>query len=209
MSKFINKYNGLIVPLNIHNIDTDIIIPKQFLQRVKKTGLGKYLFHDWRYLDKNQNKINYSFILNKKIYKNASILLTQDNFGCGSSREHAVWALLDYGFKVIIAPSFSDIFYNNSFNNKLLLIILKKNEINDLFNIVFDYPGIRLNINLIKNELNINNLNFSFKLNDFQRSYLLNDWDNIDLTLKIYNKIKLYEDNKIPSFFLKRKEFTS
>ena len=118
MLKFI-EHTGVVVPLNFSNIDTDIIIPKQFLKCVNKRGLGKFLFYDWRFIDGNELLINKNFILNKKIYKNASILLTGENFGCGSSREHAVWSLLDYGFKVIIAPSFSDIFYNNSFNNKL------------------------------------------------------------------------------------------
>ncbi|QCI19142.1 3-isopropylmalate dehydratase small subunit [Buchnera aphidicola] len=203
-----NEYNGIVVPLNISNIDTDAIIPKQFLQKVNKTGFGKYLFHDWRYFDKHQSNINSSFILNKKIYKNASILLAQDNFGCGSSREHAVWALLDYGFRVIIAPSFSDIFYTNSFNNKLLLVILKKSEVNYLFDLVNKQLILELNINLIDNKVNINDLSFSFNLNDSQRFYLLNDLDNIDLTMKFDNKIKFYE-SQIPSFFLKRKKFSS
>ncbi|WP_187312804.1 3-isopropylmalate dehydratase small subunit [Buchnera aphidicola] len=208
MFKF-TEYKGTILPLNISNVDTDTIIPKQFLQKVNKTGFGKYLFHDWRYLDKNQCNINPDFILNKEIYKNATILLAQDNFGCGSSREHAVWALLDYGFKVIIAPSFSDIFYNNSFNNKLLLIILKKTEIDYLFNLVNKNSKIQLNIDLINNQINIKNINsFSFSLNNFQRFYLLNDLDNIDLTMRFNDKIKLYE-NKIPSFLLKRKNFSS
>lgn len=201
------KYKGIVLPLNISNVDTDAIIPKQFLQKVNKTGFGKYLFHDWRYLDKNQSDINYNFILNKKIYQSASILLTQDNFGCGSSREHAVWALLDYGFKVIIAPSFSDIFYNNSFNNKLLLIILKKMEINYLFNLVNNETNIELNIDLIENKVNFKDKIFSFKLNDSQRFYLLNDLDSIDLTMQLNNKIKSYED-KIPTFLLNRKEFS-
>lgn len=207
MFKF-TEYKGTILPLNIANIDTDTIIPKQFLQKVNKTGFGKYLFHDWRYLDKNQYNLNPDFILNKKIYKSSTILLTQDNFGCGSSREHAVWALLDYGFKVIIAPSFSDIFYNNSFNNKLLLIVLKKTEIDYLFNLINKEKNIQLNINLMNNQINFKDKNFLFNLNDFQRFYLLNDLDNIDLTMKFDNKIKFYE-NKIPSFLLTRKEFSA
>ncbi len=202
------KYEGTVVPLNISNIDTDVIIPKQFLQKVNKSGFGKYLFHDWRYFDKNQFNINPDFILNKKIYKNATILLTQDNFGCGSSREHAVWALLDYGFKVIIAPSFSDIFYNNSFNNKLLLIILKKIEIDYLFNLFNKNPNIILSVDLLKNKINYKHQSFLFDLNDFQRFYLLNDLDNIDLTMKFDDKIKFYE-NKIPSFYLERKIFSA
>lgn len=208
MFKFTEEYKGTILPLNISNVDTDAIIPKQFLQKVNKTGFGKYLFHDWRYFDKNQCNLNPHFILNKKIYKNASILLTQDNFGCGSSREHAVWALLDYGFKVIIAPSFSDIFYNNCFNNKLLLIILKKMEVNYLFDLINKEKIIQLSINLINNKVSFKDKNFLFNLNDFQRFYLLNDLDSIDLTMQLNNKIKTYE-NKIPSFLLKRKEFSA
>ncbi|ALD15529.1 isopropylmalate isomerase (plasmid) [Buchnera aphidicola (Aphis glycines)] len=202
------KYEGTVVPLNISNIDTDVIIPKQFLQKVNKIGFGQYLFHDWRYLDKNQSNVNPDFILNKKIYENASILLTQDNFGCGSSREHAVWALLDYGFKVIIAPSFSDIFYNNSFNNKLLLIILKKIEVNYLFDLFNKSQNIILSIDLLANKINYKHKSFLFNLNSSQRFYLLNNLDNIDLTMKLHDKIKFYE-NKIPSFYLKRKIFNS
>lgn len=207
MFKF-TEYQGTVLPLNISNIDTDAIIPKQFLQKVNRTGFGKYLFHDWRYIDKNQLNINSNFILNKKIYKNATILLTQDNFGCGSSREHAVWALLDYGFKIIIAPSFSDIFYNNSFNNKLLLIILKKIEIDYLFGVIEKEKNIQLNINLISNQVNFKDKNFFFNLNDDQRFYLLNDLDSIDSTMTFDKKIKLYED-RMPSFLLNRKEFSA
>ncbi|WP_343154554.1 3-isopropylmalate dehydratase small subunit [Buchnera aphidicola] len=202
------EYQGTVLPLNISNIDTDTIIPKQFLQKVNKTGFGTYLFHDWRYLDKNQSNINFDFVLNKKVYKNSSILLAQDNFGCGSSREHAVWALLDYGFKVIIAPSFSDIFYSNSFNNKLLLIVLKKTEINYLFDLISKEISITLNINLLNNEVKIGDKKFLFDLNSFQRSYLLNDLDAIDLTMKFNDKIKSYEDKMFP-FLFERKEFSA
>lgn len=207
MFKF-TEHNGVVVPLDISNIDTDAIIPKQFLQKVNKIGFGKYLFHDWRFLDKDQLKINSKFILNKPIYKNASILLARENFGCGSSREHAVWSLLDYGFRVIIAPSFSDIFYNNSINNKLLLIILEKKDINYLFELVNTTIGISFNVNLINKNIIVNDLKIPFHIDDFHRLCLINNWDNIDLTMKNSNKIKHYEENISP-FLLKRKEFTS
>lgn len=207
MFKF-TEHIGVVAPLDISNIDTDAIIPKQFLQRIGKTGLGKYLFHDWRFIDKHQSELNLDFILNKEPYKDASILLTRENFGCGSSREHAVWSLLDYGFKVIIAPSFSDIFYNNSFNNKLLLISLETREIDYLFNLVKKEIGISFLINLIQNKIIVKNLDVFFKIDEFQRLCLLNNWDNIDLTMKINNKIKSYEKNILP-FLLNRPIFTS
>ncbi|QCI20160.1 MAG: 3-isopropylmalate dehydratase small subunit (plasmid) [Buchnera aphidicola (Brevicoryne brassicae)] len=207
MLKF-TEHTGIVVPLDISNIDTDIIIPKQFLQKINKIGFGKYLFHDWRYLDSNQLKKNNQFILNKKVYENASILLTKSNFGCGSSREHAVWSLLDYGFKIIIASSFSDIFYNNSFNNKLLLITLQEKVIDFLFDIVKKNLGISFCVNLINSKIIVNKNSFSFELDDSRRFCLLNDLDNIDLTMKFLKEIEIYE-SKIPDFLLKRREFSS
>ncbi|QIQ42190.1 MAG: 3-isopropylmalate dehydratase small subunit (plasmid) [Buchnera aphidicola (Microlophium carnosum)] len=207
MFKF-TGHTGVVVPLDISNIDTDIIIPKQFLKKVNKIGFGKYLFHDWRFLDNKQLVENKQFVLNKKIYQKASILLTRGNFGCGSSREHAVWSLLDYGFKVIIAPSFADIFYNNSFNNKLLLITLGEREINVLFNIVRDNIGINFNISLLEKTISVNQKVFLFEINDFHRLCLLNNLDNIDLTMKHLEAIKDYEDN-IPDFLLERRAFSS
>nr|Q9ZEZ5.1 RecName: Full=3-isopropylmalate dehydratase small subunit; AltName: Full=Alpha-IPM isomerase; Short=IPMI; AltName: Full=Isopropylmalate isomerase [Buchnera aphidicola (Pterocomma populeum)]CAA07298.1 3-isopropylmalate dehydratase subunit [Buchnera aphidicola] len=207
MFKF-TQHNGIVMPLDIANIDTDIIIPKQFLQKVNKLGFGKYLFHNWRFIDENQSQINPNFILNIEKYKKSSILLTRDNFGCGSSREHAVWALLDYGFKVIIAPSFSDIFYNNSFNNKLLLITLPNNQIDKFFNIINQNPGIYFNIDLLKNEIKVEKKIYSFQIDKFRRFCLLNGLDDIDLTLKNIEKIDSYE-KKICNFLIKRKKFVS
>ncbi|AEO08939.1 isopropylmalate isomerase small subunit (plasmid) [Buchnera aphidicola str. Ak (Acyrthosiphon kondoi)] len=207
MLKFIG-HTGIVVPLDISNIDTDIIIPKQFLKRVNKIGFGKYLFHDWRFLDVNQKIKNEQFILNKKIYKNASILLTGENFGCGSSREHAVWSLVDYGFKVIIAPSFADIFYDNSFNNKLLLITLSKSEISFLFDIVKCDIAINFNISLIDKTITVNKNIFSFELDDSYYFCLLNNLDSIDLTMKHLSDIKTYEGG-ISDFILERREFKS
>nr|WP_010890624.1 3-isopropylmalate dehydratase small subunit [Buchnera aphidicola]O85073.1 RecName: Full=3-isopropylmalate dehydratase small subunit; AltName: Full=Alpha-IPM isomerase; Short=IPMI; AltName: Full=Isopropylmalate isomerase [Buchnera aphidicola (Diuraphis noxia)]AAD12603.1 3-isopropylmalate synthase [Buchnera aphidicola] len=207
MLKFI-EHTGVVAPLDISNVDTDAIIPKQFLKGINKKGFGKFLFHDWRYLDSNQLKINNKFILNKKIYENASILLTKKNFGCGSSREHAVWSLLDYGFKVIVASSFSDIFYNNSFNNKLLLITLDEKKIDSIFDIVKKNLGINISINLLTNKVIINQKTFFFKLDEFRRVCFLNDIDHIDLTMNSLKKINVYENN-IPFFLLNRKEFKS
>ncbi|QCI22468.1 3-isopropylmalate dehydratase small subunit [Buchnera aphidicola] len=207
MLKF-TEYTGIVVPLDVSNIDTDIIIPKQFLQGINKTGLGKYLFHDWRYLDSNQLKKNNQFILNNKIYQNSSILLTRENFGCGSSREHAVWSLLDYGFRVIIASSFSDIFYNNSFNNKLLLVTLKEDIIEYLFDIVKNNVGISFFVSLVDSKIIVNQNSFSFKLDNFRRSCLLNNLDDIDLTMRFLNKIEKYESKILP-FLLNRKKFSS
>ncbi|QCI21899.1 3-isopropylmalate dehydratase small subunit (plasmid) [Buchnera aphidicola (Hyadaphis tataricae)] len=207
MFKFI-EHHGVVLPLNFSNIDTDLIIPKQFLKKINKIGLGKYLFHDWRYKDLNQSVLNDKFILNKTIYQKSSILLTRENFGCGSSREHAVWSLLDYGFRVIIASSFSDIFYNNSFNNKLLLITLGKTVIESLFDIVNKDIGVSFNINLLNRKILVNDITFSFLIDDFRRFCLLNDLDHIDLTTTHMKDIDIYE-KKIPDFLLKRKEFES
>ncbi|QCI23050.1 3-isopropylmalate dehydratase small subunit [Buchnera aphidicola] len=207
MFKF-TGHTGVVVPLDVSNIDTDIIIPKQFLKRVNRVGFGKFLFHDWRFLDTNQMIENDQFILNKKIYRGASILLTGCNFGCGSSREHAVWSLLDYGFKVIIAPSFADIFYSNSFNNKLLLITLSESEMGVLFDIVRGNKGINFNVNLVDKTISVNGMVFLFKIDDFQRFCLLNNLDNIDLTMKHLLDIETYE-NGISDFLMKRKEFKS
>ena len=124
---------GLVAPIDRANIDTDAIVPKQFLKKVERTGFGKHLFHDWRYLDEEETKLNPDFILNKPEYNGATILLARDNFGCGSSREHAPWALADFGFKVVIAPSFADIFYNNCLRNGILLVSLPTNQIEELF----------------------------------------------------------------------------
>ena len=133
--KFI-KHTGLVVPLDAANVDTDAIIPKQFLQKVTRTGFGAHLFNDWRFLDEKGQQPNPDFVLNFPQYQGASILLARENFGCGSSREHAPWALTDYGFKVVIAPSFADIFYGNSFNNQLLPVKLSDAEVDELFALV-------------------------------------------------------------------------
>ncbi|QJC35546.1 3-isopropylmalate dehydratase small subunit [Enterobacteriaceae endosymbiont of Donacia sparganii] len=187
------QYNGIIVPLNISNIDTDVIIPKQFLQKNDKKGFGKNLFHDWRYLDDKNKTPNPNFILNKKEFKNSKILLTRENFGCGSSREHAPWALLDFGFHTIIASSYADIFYNNAINNKLLLIILKKDIIDKLFFIIEKFPGIFCYINLFYKKITINNEFFNFKMSQDKINFITNNLDQIDLTMKYSKEINIFE----------------
>ncbi|WP_154028944.1 3-isopropylmalate dehydratase small subunit [Buchnera aphidicola] len=194
MQKFI-KHIGVIVALDISNIDTDIIIPKQFLQKIDRVGFGKKLFYNWRFLDSSGKKENPNFILNKDIYRNASILLTRNNFGCGSSREHAVWALMDYGFKVIIAHSFSDIFVNNCLNNRLLLISLPKKLIDKLFFILKMKSKIICMIDLLKEIIMVHNHSIQFKIDPIKKQSIMYGFDNIDYTLKHEEKINLYEKN--------------
>lgn len=191
--KFI-KHIGIVVPMNIPNIDTDSIIPKQFLQTIKRKGLGKYLFYDWRYINGNKNKKNNDFILNQKIFENASIILTRENFGCGSSREHALWSLTDYGIKIIIASSFADIFYSNAINNQLLPIILEKHTIEKLFNIVLKNPGIKFKVNIKKLNISVFNNTYYFKMTNSNHKYIMNRVDNISMTLKLDKKIKCWEN---------------
>ncbi|XBC38150.1 MAG: 3-isopropylmalate dehydratase small subunit [Buchnera aphidicola (Floraphis choui)] len=198
MRKFIHHI-GTVVPLDISNIDTDAIIPKQFLQKITKFGFGDHLFNDWRYLDNYSKKLNPKFVLNQNCYKDATILLSRENFGCGSSREHAVWALVDYGFRVILASSFSNIFYNNSIKNGLLPIILSEDIIKHLFDIIKASSDTLITVNLFNNEVIVNNECYKFKMNVFNKLCMLNGWDNIDLTMKNLEKIKSYENN-IPKF---------
>ncbi|XBC39200.1 MAG: 3-isopropylmalate dehydratase small subunit [Buchnera aphidicola (Nurudea shiraii)] len=200
MSKFV-RHTGIVVPLNMSNVDTDSIIPKQFLQKVNKSGFGKHVFYNWRYLDDNGLVLNSNFILNKPYYKNATILLSRNNFGCGSSREHAVWALVDYGFKVILASSFSDIFYSNSIKNNLLPIELSENIINDLFLITSKNFNTLITIDLVNNKVLIDSESYVFKINSFHKHCMLNGLDDIDLTLKYNKEIRDYE-SKIPKFFV-------
>lgn len=198
MAKF-TKHTGLVVPLDAANVDTDAIIPKQFLQKVTRTGFGQHAFHEWRFLDDAGQKPNPEFVLNKPRYQGASILLARENFGCGSSREHAPWALADYGFKTIIGSSFADIFYNNSFNNQLLLVNLSEEDVDELFKIVEANEGIEFTIDL-ENEIVIaGDKQYSFKIDPFKRHCLLNGLDNIGLTLQHEDAINAYEKN-IPRF---------
>ncbi|ADV33538.1 3-isopropylmalate dehydratase small subunit [Candidatus Blochmanniella vafra str. BVAF] len=196
-----NQHTGIVLPLDIANVDTDCIIPKQFLQKTTRDNFGKYLFFNWRFLENAPNSLNYNFILNNFNYKDANILLTRKNFGCGSSREHAVWALIDYGFRVIIAPSFSDIFYENSFNNRLLLTILSELEVNSLFEEINTCKNKVMNItvNLYNQTIHTKNNKYLFQINDFYKNFMINNLDKISLTLLNNSMIQEYEDNQ-PSF---------
>ncbi|EGR4057299.1 3-isopropylmalate dehydratase small subunit [Vibrio cholerae] len=198
MSGF-QQHTGLVVPLDAANVDTDAIIPKQFLQKVNRTGFGKHLFHDWRFLDDAGEKANPEFVMNQPRYQGASILLARENFGCGSSREHAPWALADYGIRVMIAPNFADIFYGNSINNQMVPVRLTEQEVDELFTYVHDTEGATITVDLEALSVTANGKTYHFEIDDFRRHCLLNGLDNIGLTLQHEAKIAEYEA-KIPSF---------
>ena len=189
------KHKGLVAPLDRSNVDTDQIIPKQFLKRIERTGFGEFAFFDWRYLE--PGVLNPEFILNEERFKNASILVSGTNFGSGSSREHAPWALLDYGFKVIIAPSFADIFRNNCFQNGILSIILEKNEVDYLMGMSLSNKGYQLNVDL-ENEIMFDEKDFetNFKIDPFRRESLLKGQDEIARTLTSISHIDNFEYNR-------------
>ena len=192
MQKF-TVHEGVAVPLDSANIDTDQIIPKQFLLAVSRKGFGKHLFHDWRYLDDAETQPNPEFNLNKPEYQGATILLARDNFGNGSSREHAPWALMDYGFKAVIAPSFAMIFNNNSLGNGLLPLRLKEEEVDQLFKAVTATPGTKIRISLEDMTVDCGELHFNFTLDEFRRHCLLEGLDAISLTLMHDKEIREYE----------------
>ncbi|AOW81670.1 3-isopropylmalate dehydratase small subunit [Vibrio mimicus] len=198
MSGF-QQHTGLVVPLDAANVDTDAIIPKQFLQKVNRTGFGKHLFHDWRFLDDAGEKANPEFVMNQPRYQGASILLARENFGCGSSREHAPWALADYGIRVMIAPSFADIFYGNSINNQMVPVRLSEQDVDELFTYVQNTEGATITVDLEELSVVANGKTYHFEIDDFRRHCLLNGLDNIGLTLQHKSKIAEYEA-KIPSF---------
>ena len=190
MKKF-NIIKGIPANLPMMNVDTDMIIPKQFLKTIKRTGLGKSLFFEMRY--KENGEINKEFILNNNPYKNSSILLAGKNFGCGSSREHAPWALLDFGIKCIISPSFADIFYNNCFKNGMLPVILNEAEIEEL--IQYSERKESIEINLEKQEIIYGNKSIKFEIDQFKKKCLLEGLDDIALSLEKIKKISSYEIN--------------
>jgi 3-isopropylmalate/(R)-2-methylmalate dehydratase small subunit len=201
MQKF-QILDGLVAPLDRANVDTDAIIPKQFLKSIHRTGFGPNLFDEWRYLDHGESgmdnskrPLNPDFVLNQARYATASILLTRKNFGCGSSREHAPWALDQYGFRAIIAPSFADIFFNNCFKNGLLPIVLTEDEIDFLFEKTNQETGFRLLIDLEKQDISTadGTRHFSFEVDAFRKSCLLNGLDDIGLTLQHAEKIRQFE----------------
>ncbi|MGL5483236.1 MAG: 3-isopropylmalate dehydratase small subunit [Aeromonas veronii] len=187
------QHKGIVVPLDSANVDTDAIIPKQFLQKVNRIGFGKHLFHDWRFLDDAGQQPNPEFVLNQPQFAGASILLARENFGCGSSREHAPWALADYGFKTIIAPSFADIFYGNAINNGMVPVRLKEEEVDALFQLVAVQPGIEIEVDLEANQVRAGELSFGFEIDEFRRYCLLNGLDAIGLTLQHEAAISTFE----------------
>jgi 3-isopropylmalate/(R)-2-methylmalate dehydratase small subunit len=203
----INKHKGVVIPLDRSNVDTDAIIPKQFLKSIKKSGFGPNLFDEWRYLDHGEpgqdisaRKINPEFVLNKPQYKNGTILLARENFGCGSSREHAPWAILDYGIRIILAPSFADIFYGNCFKNGILPIVIST-EITDIFfKKAEKVEGLMLNIDLERQKIIDDDISHDFEIDNFKKYCLLEGLDDIGLTLKYNEDIKHFEEKYYDQF---------
>ena len=203
MQKF-SKMTGVVAPMDRPNVDTDAIIPKQYLKSIKRSGFGPNAFDDWRYLepgepgmDHSQRKPNPDFILNQSPYDQATVLLARENFGCGSSREHAVWALDDFGFRVVIAPSFADIFFNNSFKSGMLPIVLDADVVDQLFKEVADNNGYQLSIDLEAQKISKpNGDEISFEVDEFRKYCLLNGLDDIGLTLKHADDIRAYETKR-------------
>ena len=202
------QHTGIVAPLDRPNVDTDAIIPKQFLKSIKRSGFGPNVFDDWRYLDEGGpeidnagRQVNPDFILNRPPYDKATILLTRENFGCGSSREHAVWALHDFGFRAVIAPSFADIFFNNSFKNGLLPIVLAADIVDELFNRANTESGassgLQISIDLETQTVSIDGENIaSFEVDAFRKHCMLNGLDDIALTLQHADEIKAYEEKR-------------
>ena len=195
------QHQGLVAPLDRANVDTDAIIPKQFLKSIKRSGFGENAFDEWRYMDHGEpgmdnakRVLNPNFVLNLPRYQGATILLARKNFGCGSSREHAPWALQQFGFRAIIAPSFADIFYNNCFKNGLLPIVLGETQVDHLFNIVMATVGLQLTIDLERQSVQVPGAEaYRFDVDDSRKQSLLNGWDEINLTLRHVDKIRAYE----------------
>lgn len=198
------QHTGVVAPIDRANVDTDMIIPKQFLKSIKRTGFGKNLFDELRYLDEgkpdqdcSKRPLNPDFVLNQSRYRNASVLLARRNFGCGSSREHAPWALEDFGFRAIIAPSFADIFYNNCFKNGLLPIVLEEEEIDRLFQETAETDGFALGIDLERQVVTKpDGTELSFEVDGFRRHCLLNGLDDIGVTLEDADAIRQYESKR-------------
>jgi 3-isopropylmalate/(R)-2-methylmalate dehydratase small subunit len=207
MEKF-TLYEGLVAPLDRANVDTDAIIPKQFLKSIHRTGFGPNLFDEWRYLDHGEpgmdnsvRPLNPDFVLNEPRYQGASILLTRKNFGCGSSREHAPWALDQYGFRAVIAPSFADIFFNNCYKSGLLPVVLSEAQVEHLFNEVKAFPGFRLVVDLEQQRVSTSNgsLSYQFQIDPFRKYCLMNGLDDIGLTLRHADEIHAFEERHLAS----------
>lgn len=205
MDKF-TVHEGLVAPLDRANVDTDAIIPKQFLKSIRRTGFGPNLFDEWRYLDHGEpgqdcstRPLNPDFVLNQPRYQGASILLTRKNFGCGSSREHAPWALQQYGFRAIVAPSFADIFFNNCYKSGLLPIVLTEAQVDQLFNEVRAFDGFKLVVDLENQVLRTpdGRIGFEFAIDEFRKYCLLNGLDDIGLTLRHADEIRAFEERHL------------
>ena len=207
MQKF-TAHQGLVAPLDRSNVDTDAIIPKQFLKSIQRTGFGPYLFDEWRYLDHGEpgqdctnRPINKDFVLNDDRYQGASILLTRANFGCGSSREHAPWALLDSGFQVILAESFADIFYSNCFKNGMLPIVLSAEQIEELFKATLNEPGFKLSVDLETQTVSSSSgKSYAFDLDNYRKYCLLNGLDEIGQTLSYKQEIADFESKHLKKY---------
>ncbi len=197
MNEF-KQHTGVVIPLDIANIDTDQIIPKQFLSKITREGFGQHLFHDWRFLDEAGDQPNPEFNLNKPEYQGGSILLTRENFGCGSSREHAPWAIDDFGFKVVIASSFADIFYGNAINNGLVPVKLTEDEVESLFTQMTEVSSVTVDLEA-QEVIAPNGDRYKFHISTFQRECLLKGLDSIGWTLQHIDQIKQYETT-IPSW---------
>ncbi len=198
-------HRGVVAPIDRENVDTDAIIPKQFLKSIKRSGFGPNLFDEWRYLDRGEpgqdpatRKPNPDFVLNRPRYQGASILLARRNFGCGSSREHAPWAIQQYGFRALIAPSFADIFFNNCFKNGLLPVVLPESQVAGLFDDVAAFPGYELTIDLPRQVVvKPDGAELPFDVQPFRKQCLLNGWDDIGLTLRHADKIRTFEAERL------------
>ena len=197
--KEFTEVQGVTAPIELSNIDTDMIIPKQFLKTIKRSGLGEGLFYEMRYNEKGN--LNKNFILNEKPFSDSKILITFENFGCGSSREHAPWALKDFGISVILAISFADIFFNNCFKNGILPIKLNKEKIDFIISNLPKYRNI-LKVNLVNQVIKIGTTEIKFDIENHRKESLLNGWDDIDLTLKHKEKINSYEENNPNSYWI-------
>ena len=205
--KAFTRINALVAPLDRANVDTDAIIPKQFLKSIKRSGFGPNAFDEWRYLDHGEpgmdnstRPLNPDFSLNRPRYQGAQVLLTRKNFGCGSSREHAPWALQQYGIRALIAPSFADIFFNNCFKNGLLPIVLPESTVAKLFDEVAAFPGYQLTVDLPRQVIvKPDGSELPFDVQPFRKECLLNGWDDIGLTLRQSDKIKTFEAERLAS----------
>ena len=206
MDKF-TVHKGLVAPLDRENVDTDAIIPKQFLKSIARTGFGDNLFDEWRYLDVGQpgqdssnRPINPDFVLNQARYQGASVLIARDNFGCGSSREHAPWALQQYGFRAVIAPSFADIFFNNCYKNGLLPIVLTAAQVDKIFHLTAGFVGFEVTIDLPEQVVRAGDEAFPFEISAFRKYCLTNGFDDIGLTLRHAEEIKQFETAHLTRF---------